>query len=456
MSSRRVVLALLAAGCSAGSDTPPPGGDDAPPGETGHLSFETACAPITSLAFPATSPGQTATLVVFAINDSTSDVTLGSATELAHVDGADAAEFGVDVLSFAAPFSDPDAAFNCLNRAVLPPHAWCQLALQYTPTAAGTHQASYSLADGAGVLPLTGTAVAQSATVHADQPEIALGFVSRAQGSGPHANTNFAWSQPFSLVNGSGSAISTSALAVDDPFLLDKTACPGTLAAGAMCQAKLALPAGPIPGLPAEIADCTTGHLTGSGLDLPVTYSPAPAPFPSTFHVLPMGNGSGMVTSTSPSLSCNLGGGSTSSCTVTLWDAPSAIQLEATPTNGSGLGGWFRFGDSLQLPCGASSTCSADLVPPFLFGPTNTAVQAWFTAPTDTAVHITIVGTGDVAGAAICNTSCTLYAAPGTTVDLLETTSGTFVGWSGDCSGKSNCSLGAVSTDKTVTATFSP
>jgi hypothetical protein len=83
-------------------------------------------------------------------------------------------------------------------------------------------------------------------------------------------------------------------------------------------------------------------------------------------------------------------------------------------------------------------------------------VEAWFAPATDKHVNITIVGSGNVAGVVNCDRSCTLDVTPGQSIDLTPSTTGTFVGWSGDCTGTANCQLGSVINDRNVTATFTP
>jgi hypothetical protein len=128
------------------------------------------------------------------------------------------------------------------------------------------------------------------------------------------------------------------------------------------------------------------------------------------------------------------------------FDAPTAVTLTATPeTNGHFLG-WF------DAACGSSPTCTLPA------GFSSVQLAPRFASAKAKAIAVTISGTGTVDAGHLgsCSASCTLYSESGS-VELTESTTGSFTRWTGDCTGtQTTCNLGTVINDRAVTATFSP
>lgn len=148
----------------------------------------------------------------------------------------------------------------------------------------------------------------------------------------------------------------------------------------------------------------------------------------------------GTVTSLPSGLNC------TSSCSATFY-ADVEIELTATPTFSAVFLGWSG-------ACSGSGTCRVTMR-----GAQN--VTATF-VPKSQAVALNVLkagtGTGTVTSSPAginCGSTCTANFAAGTQVTLMAQASAgsTFVGWSGECSGTSSCTV-TVDAAKSVTASF--
>lgn len=133
-------------------------------------------------------------------------------------------------------------------------------------------------------------------------------------------------------------------------------------------------------------------------------------------------------------------------CVVAL-PTPTALTLTAMPETG----GYFARWSSSPSVCGTGPVCNVPA------GATNVSLNPSFVSAAGKTIAVTIVGTGTVEGwGQSCTSSCSIYVEP-SPVMLTQSTTGTFVGWSGDCSGTGmTCELGTVINDRAVTATFSP
>ena len=393
--------------------------------------------------------------IAFAINDGDTDVTLGTSADLTHLDGANASEFavvGAGDWCYSPQYyylSGP----MCCPGLTLVPHAWCELPFEFRPTSVGSKQASYVVGGGAGTLTLSGASITAPGTFHADTSSLAYSYVTVIQS---RLGIPVPPTVAFRLINDSAQTVNVGTLSID-PMYTASDDCPPSLTPGGACNASVSMV---LQGNgPPQIADCRSTQLTSSTsmLAVPVTYAPPPAPFPTSMGVALIGDGTGggEVVSSPAGIDCTISG---SGCAMTSWAPLSSIELTETTAAGSEFIGWLRPGDSLFLPCGRNQSCTLSAPAPSLFQPTSNSIEAWFALSSDKHVNVTIVGAGVIAapGLATCTSSCTFAVPPGGSFNLTAATSGTFVGWSGDCSGTGTCQLGAIVNDRNVTATFSP
>ncbi|CAK0782309.1 hypothetical protein CCP4SC76_880002 [Gammaproteobacteria bacterium] len=159
----------------------------------------------------------------------------------------------------------------------------------------------------------------------------------------------------------------------------------------------------------------------------------------STLSVSKSGSGGGTVISSPTSINCG------SACSAN-FPSGTNITLTATATSGSTFNGW-NWGCS-----GSSPTCTVALN-------ASTNVIANFTAGViPYTLSVSKVGSGTVTSnpsGISCGSTCSASFNSGTSVTLTATpASGTFSGWSGDCSGTSTCTV-SMTAAKSVTATFS-
>ena len=166
---------------------------------------------------------------------------------------------------------------------------------------------------------------------------------------------------------------------------------------------------------------------------------------PRLITVSLVGAGSGRVVSTPPGIDC----GTTCSAMFT-----GAVTLTAIPDDGHFFAGWGGG------TCGTRASCRLRALG------SVTDLTAQFQPPTAKRIHIDVAGEAagfvyivdDVTPGApvICTRSCTTHVVPGTHVDLFGFTPSTFSGWTGGCTTTSDhdCSLGAVTTNRTASVTF--
>jgi Divergent InlB B-repeat domain len=142
-------------------------------------------------------------------------------------------------------------------------------------------------------------------------------------------------------------------------------------------------------------------------------------------------------------INCTAGGGACSAN-----ETPNAtVTLTATPGAGATFTGW---GGACS---GVATTCSVSMT-------SAKTVTAAFSAPAPGTVllSVSVSGNGTVSGAGVdCGRVCTANESPGASVTLVAKPSkgARFIGWSGACSGtRTTCSV-AMTSAKSVTATFS-
>ena len=148
--------------------------------------------------------------------------------------------------------------------------------------------------------------------------------------------------------------------------------------------------------------------------------------------------GSGTVTSTPAGLACDTG------CSAR-FDPSTTVTLTATPDSDSAFSGWSGGG------CSGTGSCTVTMS-------SDQTVTATFVPTTHTlTVSPAGSGSGSVAGTGIsCPGTCSASYASETLVSLSATpaSDSVFVGWSGGgCSGTGPCAV-TMSSDQTVTATF--
>ena len=424
MRARSVIAfaVLVSAGCS---------GDDGPPvvADPGHVVFRTACAAASALVFPEVAVAQRHSVIVHVVNDSDAAVNLGFMRSEIRISGADAADFEV-VPGFR---SGSNSTYDCMVAGeFLPPGAWCQLAISFHPDASGAKQATLDVG-GAGSLPLSGTAALAPAVLTTDLANLAFSYIPSSL------------PQRFLLRNDGPTAVVLGDPVVDPPFVFRSWECPANLTPGGACSVFVDVD------VSMPIETCTAGEFstTTTGVRVPLSYTPA-LPFPVSLHVSLVGGGEGQVT-------CVAQGDR--SCLALHTDVPASAELTAEAAPGSVFVGWLDRETATFLPCGTATSCTVPLPPPSIFNPVIRGVSAWFAMSTFKRITVTIVGTGRVTAVNIvhCDSSCSFTVQPDIPpLVLIASTPGTFVGWSGDCTGTGDCQLGTVVNDRNVTATFSP
>jgi uncharacterized repeat protein (TIGR02543 family) len=222
------------------------------------------------------------------------------------------------------------------------------------------------------------------------------------------------------------------------------TSSPSGISCGATCSAGYA--AGTVVSLTAT-PDATatfagwTGACSGTSPTCTVTMDAAKAvgarfTFPLT--ITKAGTGSGTVNSSPSGISC----GPTCSAS---FDTGTSVTLVATPDSVSDFTGWSGAGCSGTASC----TVTVDAVK---------TVSATFMRRTH-ALDVSIAGSGFVqsspAGINCSSGTCSAVYGEGTVVTLTANASGTFLGWSGACSGTGSTCTVTMNAAKTVGATFS-
>ncbi|WP_281184091.1 InlB B-repeat-containing protein [Trichlorobacter lovleyi] len=162
---------------------------------------------------------------------------------------------------------------------------------------------------------------------------------------------------------------------------------------------------------------------------------------PVTVSVTLAGTGSGSVASTPSGMTC-----SGDSCSGS-YPAATWITLQATPADGSLFTGWSG-------TCSGTGSCTVQ-------ANSNASVTATFTAiqPTLT-VTLSGSGSGSVTSSPSgisCPGTCAAQFDQNSTVTLAAapSSSSSFTGWGGACSGTAGCSVSMGTSDKSVTASFS-
>ncbi len=432
MQSRWMWVAAVAA-CGGGHATFDAGADSGP---SGRVAIRGSCAfslgPSGELVFPDTAVGvQTSYRAIDVVNGGAQI----NGRELIHwaVEGGDAADFSV---SNALTEEDQEScSFHEWDTVIFPPGQSCRLDVMFHPTTAGAKHATLHVTY-RDVLDQTfavsGTAIAAPSQLYATTPDVYVR---------PQTITQ---SQGFMLVNAGTTSVDLGNPVITGPFglagLFPQSGwnCPSPLTPGAACNVgafafNFALSAS---GCPSGSFTTSTGAIT---VPLTARYVPSTLTIdPPTFGSVRVDPG-GQI--------CTAPGGA--ACQAR-FDTPTAVTLTATPETNGHFIGWYPMG---QAVCGTSPTCT------LAAGFANAHVAPRFASAQAKAIAVTVAGTGtvDAGYPGSCSASCTLYSEPGGGLVLTESTTGSFMGWSGDCTGtQTTCNLGTVINDRAVTATFSP
>ena len=245
----------------------------------------------------------------------------------------------------------------------------------------------------------------------------------------------------FMVVNAGTSSVDMGQPVITGPFAISPQPgwnCPSPLTPGAACMV------GPFWNASRMASGCPMGSFTTSTgvLVVPLTARYVP----STITIDPPPTGSSVRIDPAGQI-CTSSGGAARGAT---YGTPTAVTLTAIPESGGHFLGWYAQPASA---CGTDPGCTL----PAGFASVHLAPR--FASAQAKAIALTINGTGtvDAGYPGSCTASCTLYSEPGGQVTLTESTTGSFTGWSGDCTGtQTTCNLGNVINDRTVTATFSP
>jgi hypothetical protein len=299
--------------------------------------------------------------------------------------------------------------------------------LQFHPTSPGVKHATLHITQDLGAsidqtFPIHATAIAAPAGLYVTTPDL---FVA--------ASSTLAALPSVMIVNHGSTAVDLGDPVVPAPFVFDSWNCPSPLTPGGACVATLRFGA--------ATAGCPVGAFTTTTAAFTVPLTTRGVPSSLELQVYP----SGSVRIDPVGVTCP----ASTSCPITL-ASPTALTLTALPDAGGHFLGWYETLTGALHACGTATTCSL----PAVFA--SLALTARFASPQAKTIAITISGTGTVTSyLGSCSASCTLYSEGGS-LTLGETTSGTFVGWSGDCTGTSTCNLGTIINDRSVTATFTP
>lgn len=418
-----LVGAVVATGCGddGASDVPP---DATPPG---HLALAGACAqPLAAdgaVEFAATVVNvQTAHRAIDVTNDGEVELQPHGLLQWTIV-GPDAGQFRIDAGTESD--SGTDSGTCSYHRGLAPnfaPGRSCHFAIEFHPTSPGQKQATLHVESTFGAplaqdFAIRGSAIAASPGITVDTTELYLhtGFGGRVL-----------------ITNATTTSVDLGTPVVDGPFSFSSWNCPSPLTPGGACTATILYPSG------GSTAGCPIGRFTTttSAVSVPLSARGVPSTIsvylqsPGSVRIDPLG------------MTCTLG----QPCYVTL-PTPTALTLTAMPETG---GHFLRWSSEATI-CGTDPVCNLPA------GATNVQLFPSFISGAGKTIAVTIVGTGTVQSAdQTCTSSCAIYVEPGP-VMLTESTTGTFIGWSGDCTGTdSSCELGTVINDRAVTATFSP
>jgi hypothetical protein len=395
-----------------------------------HVGIRGSCAfplgPSGEVVFPDTA---TAVQTSYRAIDVVNTGSLITGRELIHwaVEGADAASFSVsDGLDL---YEDLEScSLHEMDTVQFPPGGFCRLDVTFQPQSPGPKQATLhvtyqNLIDQRFIV--RGTAIAAPTTLYASTPDVYVKPATISLRSG------------FRLVNAGTATIDLGDPVLTGSFAFDQTQvnwnCPSPLTPGGACNVGAIVSNFATGGCPMGSFTTSTGAVS---VPLTARYVRSTLEIdPPTFGSVRIDPG-GQI--------CTAAGGA--ACLAT-FDTPTAVTLTATPEANSHFLGWFA------PACGSSPTCS------LAAGFAAVHLAPRFASAQAKVIAVTIAGTGtvDAGNLGSCSASCTLYAEPGDGVTLTETTTGSFTGWSGDCTGTQViCNLGTVINDRAVTATFSP
>jgi uncharacterized repeat protein (TIGR02543 family) len=421
-------LAFVFVAACGGGHQPPAGSVDS--GPTASVAIRGSCAyplgPSGELVFPDNAAGaQTAYRPLDVIN--TGPQLIGRENLQWVFEGADAAEFAV--VGGLQQEDQEACTFHEMDTVIFGPGSSCRLDVLFHPTTPGPKQATLHVTYYNGIdqtFTVRGSAVAAPTGLYASTPDLYVR---------PQTITN---GQSFMLVNAGTSSIDLGQPAITGPFAINPGwNCPSPLTTGAACMV------GTFFNASATASGCPMGTFTTStgAITVPLTarYVPTVVRVDAASYGSTRIDPPGQICTTTSIPDCQA-----------IFDVPTAVTLTATPDSGGHFIGWYAQPASA---CGIDPVCSLPA------GSAGVYVAPRFASAQAKAIAVTITGTGTVDGgySGSCSASCTLYTEPGGQVTLTESTTGTFTGWSGDCTGtQTTCNLGNVINDRVVTATFTP
>ena len=166
------------------------------------------------------------------------------------------------------------------------------------------------------------------------------------------------------------------------------------------------------------------------------------ATFTNPLTVSRTGTGNGTIVSTPGGINCGPGN---TACTAT-FSPGTAVSLSASPQSDSSFAGWSGACSGLGS-CAVTMDAAKSVTAIFL------KQQFYVFVGRDGNGVGTVISTP---GGVNCGSNCAGRFDGGTAITLTATPDGysTFSGWSGACSGTSNCTISSLDSDKSITATF--
>lgn len=419
-SVRRVlILCFLISACGSGHNTPTDGSTqppqdgsavpmdappDGPPAVT-SLVVSDGAGTITAWSAPNAYATATSRGRLFIYNGETA--TSGAVAPT--ITGADASSFSID-------------AANSTCGSPLASHDGCWLQVAFSPATAGTKNATLIVPGGGDPLPiaLTGLAPPGPTGLTADVAALDFGLMNR----------NESKQLQVLLENVGTTTITLGARTATAPFTYNTDNCGATLTPGGACT------------LNVSFSSASLGHFTGTvdvASDANALHLPLDATILRLIQVSFDGDGAGTVTSLPSGINCP------GTCSAGF---PGGIPVILTESvNASNL-----FAHWSGICSGTSPTCT---IP----SPVDGYAVPRFALATDKKIHVAFAGGPAYAIVAndACSTDCDVYVPSGTSVTLHGFSASTLGGWSGDCvSSTSDCSLGTVINNRTVTLTTNP
>jgi trimeric autotransporter adhesin len=421
---RAWVLACLFSGCGSnhniptdGSTNQPPidGPTDGPPdapSASSALVINDGVGTITAWTAPSAYATTASSGRLFVYNTGSAS----SAGVVPAITGADAASFSIDGANTTCgmPLAGLDG---------------CWLQIAFSPITAGTKTATLAVGGGGDpvTVALTGLALPGPTTgLTADVAELDFGLMNKSDTKQLHVL----------LENVGTTTVTLGTRTATSPFQYASDNCAATITPGGACTINI------------TFTSASLGHFTGTldiASDANVLHLPLDATNLRLIQISSIGDGTGSVTSLPSGISCP------GTCAAGF---PGGVPVTLT----AGVDASNVFAHWAGICSGTASTCS---IP----SPVDGFAVPRFSLASDKQIHIAFAGSGpSYVGVEntpslidTCSSDCTIYVASGTQVLLRGFSASTFGGWSGDCvASTSDCSLGTVINDRSVTITSNP